>query len=585
MARETIYFWLIFLVINFLFFIPNYLTTLKKSQFFPFLSKEKVHFSTKMAIRHLLIRPNQDFFRLNLDLLLLTLFLFLTRSFIPFWAVLSIFFLVILFGIVNQIYIAILLNIFKSNPSIKSDLSFLDAGLLIVSRSNVFQVLAAIIAVMLFLGLTGGLAYYLASQLVFLPFSIANIILPSILIIPGLYKLKDYDYSLLHYRAIFSPINHFFRNIAYSNEILKYRDLSESFYKSQNKFDNLSLKEKPNVIILAIESYGSLLYKDPKFKEAYENFIQEIEQKLDEKDWKVCSILSKPPVFAGGSWLSYTSFLYGFLFNRMDLFNVLFHKTSNFKYYKSILDYFRSLGYKNYFLSGLGGYENSSVDFDYLGRIYSTDRFMKYQDYDYKGKTVSYAGFGLSIPDQYTLNAGYQKIKEETKGEPFTAFFPTLNSHWKWDSPTHIASDWKALNSPSFPFDTSMDANASINERYIASIKYQMEMVVDFVTKELDENTIVVLFGDHQPPFITDEAYDKETPIHIISKNTPFLTSFENYNFIDSMNLSSEVQGVEHQGFKSLFLREFFTAYGDPNNNKHPDFLPNGLQLLSHNKE
>ncbi len=575
---SEIQFWLVFLVFNFIFFLPHYLLTYKESLFFPFFQvKKQSSLSKKMFARYFFIRSNQDIFKFNSDLILLSLLLVFLGKFISPKIIFTLVFVISLFGLINQIYIAVILHVFKSVPSIKSDLSFLDVGFLVASRSKWYHFVLIILVTILLLGLViTGSSFLINTIKNINTISISTLVLFSLLI-PGFLKLQNYDYERLHHRAVFSPINHFYRNLKHTKEVGKFATLPKEFYQSKNQYEEIQLEKKPNIIIFALESYGSVLQRNDHFNDAFIPFIKEIETKLSKNQWKATSVFSIPPIYSGRSWLSYTTFLYGFLLNRVDLFNILFHKKSNFKYYRSLLSFFKKNGYQNYFFSGLGGYENAKVDFEQLSTVYTTDRFIKYEDYNYTGKSLSFASFGLTLPDQYTINYGYHRLLAKVN-QPFAIFFPTLNSHWQWDSPLHIESDWSAYNDPAYDFATTMDESRSQEDRYYLSIKYQLNMVADFIQNSLNENDIIILFGDHQPPFVANEKDGTETPIHIISKNDAFLNSFSKFDFNSGLFINQNEKSIKMEGFYSLFMQVFVEHFGySPQ--ELPTYLPDGILL------
>ncbi len=60
-----------------------------------------------------------------------------------------------------------------------------------------------------------------------------------------------------------------------------------------------------------MESYGSVLYKRPDWRPAYEALLGELQQELAGGGWHVATALSESPTWGGGSWMAYTSALFG----------------------------------------------------------------------------------------------------------------------------------------------------------------------------------------------------------------------------------------------------------------------------------
>ena len=97
----------------------------------------------------------------------------------------------------------------------------------------------------------------------------------------------------------------------------------------------------------------------------------------------------------------------------------------------------------------------------------------------------------------------------------------------------------------------------------------------DFIRKNGRSNDIFVIVGDHQPPALG--TTDFKTPIHIISKDATFVSGFLNYGFSEGL-LPETHQEMNHEGFYSMFLREFIRNYGTDSTNL-PSYFPNGIHF------
>ncbi|MEP7093238.1 MAG: hypothetical protein ABI793_04205 [Flavobacterium sp.] len=76
------------------------------------------------------------------------------------------------------------------------------------------------------------------------------------------------------------------------------------------------------------------------------------------------------------------------------------------------------------------------------------------------------------------------------------------------------------------------------------------------------QDTIFVIFGDHQPPMITTDENSFKTPVHIISKNKDFIELWHQKKFSNSLIINvEETPSIDHHEMKNLFLECFLQQY------------------------
>lgn len=575
MSKHELIFWAIFLPLNFSFFLLDYILNFKA---YPipgsFLWTKGRTFYQKFTALYL--RYESDFFRFNLDLIVLLFLFILIGETNDFWLWLIL--LYILWSYVYFIYNSIILRIFDRAPSIKSDLKFLQVGLEISYKYRIYLFIATIF-LLAFLALV---AFFTTSFLLDAAENIPvvgsnTLILLLLLSIVGFYKIIRYPIDKYHFRTVLSPIIGMIKNYNYSNRYQFLVSKSPGYFENKNLYRKYQIPQKPNLIILDIEAYGSILYKDERFASHFTDIYQSFAQSILKNNWHVMSNLSEPPAFAGGSWLSYASLLYGTLINDDLQYNLLFQYSDGFNHYDSILHTLNKNGYQNFLLCPLGGYDDK-VDWEIIKKVFVTERLFDYQKLDYEGQNLTFMKFGIMPPDQYSLNKAYSEILGEDFA-PYCLFFSTLNSHFFWHTPTQIENNWRNLNSKDYQFPQTDSFQKSYLSKYRSAIEYQLSFIKDFLLKRNPENTNIILVGDHQPAFITEKAMGKETPIHIISKNKDFLKGFEKYGFEEGMLVNDlENNNIKHQGFYSMFMREFLKHYGEKGI-VLPPYLPDGVEL------
>jgi len=225
---------------------------------------------------------------------------------------------------------------------------------------------------------------------------------------------------------------------------------------------------------------------------------------------------------------------------------------------QSIFDVLEQIGYSTNLIATVGGYKNFKIEWDKILSFLGTKNVIRFDDLNYKGVTFN---FGPSAPDQYMLNKSIEILKEKNKNQPITFFVETINSHANFETPTTIFDDWKKCNTANRedfkPTDTS---DNNLNENYFQAIQYQLKILEDLIIRE-KEDSIFVIFGDHQPPLLTSSENSFNTPIHVISKNMQFINYWLNDNFSDSLSCNTKGVELNHHDLKSLFIANFIETY------------------------
>ncbi len=541
---------------NFTIFLSYYLINIKEDPN-PFDLFKYTNHSTLLSkfVALLHRRVKSDPFRIVFDysvlLIVFKIFGFHSAVFIWILAVVG------TFSWIYIIYVGIILFALKRKPLLKSDLSLLKVGVLVANNARYILIpLILLIIVGLFY-----IVYNWSAFLISIPsHSILLVLVLVGIVFLGAFRLGSFAYEHIMFRPVMSPLYCFVQNLKISNRYNYLLNKDEAYFEQFNLYDKIELKEKPNVYIISVESYGSVLLQSHTFSARLRAKYEEHESALSANGYAVASCLSTSPIYAGGSWLSYTSFTYGIRFSELDLYDLLFKDNSSFEKYESIFHFLKRQGYTNVLVSPIGNY-NRQIDWDLIRRNFAADRILKWEDFEYTGPPQSFMKAGVCPPDQFTINKAEQLT--EDIDTPKMSFFSTLNSHIPFQSPTKMVDDWEDLNSTEIDLEETHKLNIKQDEKYIRAIEYQLDVLLKFINDHTDPNAIFVLFGDHQPPIITKTEHGLDTPIHIITKNNSFLKLFYENGFRSHLEASlDKQQSIKHEGFYSLFMQAFNKYYG-----------------------
>jgi len=566
--NETI-FWIAFISFNVVHYLINYIFHFRNSHFLPYITALRTERRIGVTFGR-----NQDFFRYVVEL---SLIFILARKFdlslysIP---ITGFYLITLLFNIYQYSF----RRIYEYEPNFYNDAKLIKSAAAIIWHENKWKFLFFILIfgffiicihylILLYLSFSNSLGLNKTFYVIFVFWGI-----PIIRSIQKTGFYLNYPNDLyLRYHFVFVEI---FQNIKRSiiNWKISKMKVGKTFFEKRKALDITLKNNPPNIYFIFIESYGSYFFKEKEISNNSHNVFKNFRYSLLEKKWEVLSNYSESPTTAGQSWLTYSSFLYGYHMSNNTYFenylNDPYFNTSN-----SLLRILKNCGYKNYNLNPINPIKGINVPYEEIRNFYSIDTWILNDVLDYNGDVY---GFGECPPDQYAMNRTMEMIKED-KSEPYTFFYLTKNSHSPFISP-QLVEDWKSLNHDNGKTHIHKGfLKEPRKEDYYTSICYQFDNLTKFINEYGKSNDIFLLIGDHQPPLLSNpDDYGFYTPVHILSRDKKFLAGFKEFGFKSDIEACENY--VKHEGLYSIFLREFIKNYGT---NKHnlPAYEPNGLQL------
>lgn len=292
---------------------------------------------------------------------------------------------------------------------------------------------------------------------------------------------------------------------------------------------------RPDIYLFVIESYGKILAERSSFAGNYQNLMTEVNNDLQKNGWNAVSTYSHSPVSGSGSWLSTASFLSGIHIDNQAMYHFV---TS-----KGDLPYVRFFQESNYRTVSLEPPSRSRPGLP-LTNPYGFDTLITFRDLEYKGEPVF--GWGI-IPDQYSLYmAETYWLNEITR--PLFLYFPMVSSHAPWtdesippfiENPTDKSSLVTAYRNSSLRSTTESNQAVTSNQghqfNYFRAITYEFDVITNFLSHQNPEESIAVILGDHQPPLITGNRENFQTPVHIISAHESVLKYFSSHGYSPGM--------------------------------------------------
>lgn len=323
-------------------------------------------------------------------------------------------------------------------------------------------------------------------------------------------------------------------------------------------YDTRPMTRRPNIYLFMVESYGRILIDNPFLRTNYSAMMLETEVALRDSGWYAMTQYSEAPVTGGLSWLSMNTVLSGL---------AMANKTFYARYQSRIEQYphlVRYLKQQQYHTLTLQPPNRARPGLPVLNQYAFNDAIF-FEELNYQGPAYSI----WVIPDQYSLGYTHQHYLSHAP-EPYFLFFETATTHAPWTNQPPYLDDWQDLNNAepvslaasnaplAEQVKTSFD-NRFYNERpntvdlYWKSIAYDLRVLRDYVLNDAPPNSLFIILGDHQPPLLPSKSY--QTPIHIISRDSTLLEDLSAFEFEPGMLRASEpVTPLFHSGLYSMLI-------------------------------
>jgi hypothetical protein len=572
-------FWLCFVVLNLLLFLPLYLLNQDETTLFPDLAV----FSrgTNAGLTSLFLwRYNLDPLRLSLELTLLAALWVvvrrLQRSLVRF-----LFVALYLLALGYYIYEAVVVSIYLADPVFYSQfflaldgLPFLASHLqaspwLYVAGASVLFVAAAGIVGLVNILLTSG-----ASPGLHRITRVAIVLLAGLgLLSAAFYRVDSATPELVVSSLALKLEKNIAGSLRLRNDIASFDD---GTVRRTYNYAQYRLQRKPDIYFLFVESYGSVLYKRPDYRAAYTRLMSDLEARLQDDGWRAATALSDSPTWGGGSWLAYTSTLFGLRIDSHPQYLSLFRRYQVDDY----PDLGRTLQAQGYEYAWVSSIEDHLSDRSWAGyyRFLGVDRLLRYRDMGYGGE---HYGWGPAPPDQYVLHYGDEVLQQGTD-KPLFFCMITQNSHYPFAPLPHLVEDWRTLDEPRAEpagdetVDPEQVAHATMRRNYMDAIDYELRALTEFVLSKSADDAVFVIMGDHQPPGVARRSDGWATPVHVISKDPALVDFFADYGFNPGLTVSDTEPSLRHEGIYSLFMRALLERYG-ARSLALPSYLPRGV--------
>ena len=326
-----------------------------------------------------------------------------------------------------------------------------------------------------------------------------------------------------------------------------FRDRNWLAARSPLPESDLMRLERGDLFVLFFESYGALVFDDPRFAAPLAGEFAELERSLAAAGWRSASARVESSTFGGVSWLAHSSLLSGLrIADQGDYRDLLASDRA------TLAGRFAAAGYSTVAVMPGLKYPWPEGDFYRFDRIYNTERL------DYRGPTYGW----MAIPDQYSLYRVHQIETAPAGRPPLFVFFPTINSHAPFAPLPPYQPDWTRFDAvtvaptatETVELDRRLDGEA-LAAAYIQSVRYNLAVLGGYLRQYAPPNALLLVLGDHQPPAVVGgRDISWQVPVHLFSRNAGLVGAFVATGFKPGMTPgATALGGIETLG--PLLLR------------------------------
>ncbi|WP_147332084.1 CDP-alcohol phosphatidyltransferase family protein [Geodermatophilus marinus] len=306
-----------------------------------------------------------------------------------------------------------------------------------------------------------------------------------------------------------------------------------------------------DVLIVFVESYGEVALRGGSFSAGVQAVLHEGTEALARDGWTARSALLDSPTFGGVSWLAHATLHSGLWIDDQQSYDRLL-ASDRF----TLAAAFGQAGWRT-----VAAIPANDRDWPEGKAFYGWDEI-------YDRRTVGYQGPGFSyapMPDQYTL-AAFQRLELGPGHGPVMAEIDLVSSHHPW-TPLPTPVPWEEVGDGSV-FDPVPAQGLSVEEAwrdpavvrslYGQSVEYSLEVVLSWLTTQVEGDPVVVLLGDHQPvPVVSGPDAGTHVPVSLITRDPAVLARTAGWGWADGLVPPADAPRWPMDSFRDRFLDAF----------------------------
>jgi Sulfatase len=299
-----------------------------------------------------------------------------------------------------------------------------------------------------------------------------------------------------------------------------------------------------DVLLVFVESYGQMAVQGTSFSPGIDAIVNAGTRALQADGFTSRSGWLTSSTFGGGSWLAHGTLESGTWIDSPSRYSALIASKR-----LTLPALFRRAGWRT--VADVPSTHGSWPE----GRSFY--RFEKIWDRDNLGYHGPTYGFS-AMPDQYTFQALQNLELAKRNRPPIFAEIDTTSSHEPWTRiPPLIA--WNRLGNGSIfnRLPINRTGLTDTQQGYAKSIQYSLRVLYSFIERYGNENTVLVVLGDHQPSRVIGGHPGHEVPITIIAHDPKVISGLSSWHWTNGMLPGPTAPVWQMSAFRNRFLNAF----------------------------
>ncbi len=309
-----------------------------------------------------------------------------------------------------------------------------------------------------------------------------------------------------------------------------------------------------DVLLVFVESYGRVALDDPGLSPGITAVLDDGTLELAKAGFTARSGWLTSPTFGAVSWLAHATLQSGLWVDSQQRYD---HLVTTDR--ETLTSLFARAGWRT-----VASVPANTRDWP-QGAFYGFDHVYDSRNVGYRGPPFGYP----TMPDQFTLEALHRLELAAHGRRPVMAEIDLISSHAPWSrTPRLISQDAVGDGSVFAGMPETLPSEAEIwpdrdrvRAAYAEAVEYSLRALLAYLAAHADEDTVVVMLGDHQPATIvsgTDPGND--VPVTLIARDPGVTARVSGWGWVPGLRPTDAAPVWRMDAFRDEFLEAFGPA-------------------------
>lgn len=306
-----------------------------------------------------------------------------------------------------------------------------------------------------------------------------------------------------------------------------------------------------DVLLVFVESYGRAALEDSAMAPGVGAVLDRQAAQLEANGFSGRSAFLTSPTFGAGSWLAHASMQSGLWVDSQRRYDVLVTGSR-----LTLSDLFGRAGWRTVAVVPANTHDWPQGAFYDYARVYDS------RDLGYGGPRFGYA----TMPDQYTLEAFGRRELTGSARPPVFAEIDLISSHAPW-APLPRMVPWQEVGDGSVFAEmpeqgrsrasTWRDAS-TVRAAYGESIEYALTALYSWVRRTADDDTVLVVLGDHQPAtIVSGRDPGRDVPVSVVARDPAVLRALDGWGWQAGLHPDPDAPVWRMDAFRDRFVAAY----------------------------